>query len=141
MTLSTAKQQRPAFTLIEVIISVVIISVVILSLMEISSRSKENAVYLSQRNRASFADSFYLLDESSKYHKKEKNAYELLQPYFHLTDDKSREILKTISREIIVPEPIDIPSPDDTTVKAEARKVILKDQYSSSYFQFKLNAF
>ncbi|MDD2451650.1 prepilin-type N-terminal cleavage/methylation domain-containing protein [Sulfurovum sp.] len=141
MTFAVPKKQRAAFTLIEVIVSVMIISFVVLSLMEISSRSKENAVYLSQRNKASFADSFYLLEEISKYHKKEKNAYELLQSHFHITNDESREILKQISREIIVPEPINIPSPGDTTVKAEASKVILKEQYSSSYFQFKLNAF
>ena len=141
MTLAAPKQQRAAFTLIEVIVSVIIISFVVLSLMEISSRSKENAVYLSQRNKASFADSFYLFEESTKYHKKEKNAYEMLQPHFTITNDESREILKKISREIIVPEPLSIPSPDETTLNAEVRRVILKDQYSSSYFRFKLNTF
>ncbi|MDM5272612.1 type II secretion system protein [Sulfurovum sp. zt1-1] len=141
MRFTTIKQQRAGFTLIEVIVSVMIISFVVMSLMEIQSRSKDNAVYLSQRNKAAFLDSFYLLDESSKYHKKNKNAYELVQPYFKNIDDDSKDILKKISRDIIVPEPIAVPAPEESTVKAEVTRMILKDQYSSSYFQFKLNSF
>ena len=141
MATATPKQQRAGFTLIEVIVSVLIISFVVLSLMEISSRTEDNAVYLSQRNKAAFLDSFYLLDESSKYHKKEKNAYEIIQPYFKITNDDSKDILKKISREIIVPEPIKVPTPEESTVNTEVTRIILKEKYSSSYFQFKLNSF
>ena len=141
MATAIPKQQRAGFTLIEVIVSVLIISFVVLSLMEISSRTEDNAVYLSQRNKAAFLDSFYLLDESSKYHKKEKNAYEIIQPYFKITNDDSKDILKKISREIIVPEPIKVPTPEESTVNTEVTRIILKEKYSSSYFQFKLNSF
>ncbi|MFT7879455.1 MAG: prepilin-type N-terminal cleavage/methylation domain-containing protein [Sulfurimonas sp.] len=141
MASTPLKQQRAGFTLIEVIVSVMIISFVVLSLMEISSRTEENAVYLSQRNKAAFLDSFYLLEESAKYDKKEKNAYELLRPHFKGMDDESKTILKKITREIIVPEPLTLPSPEGSTLNAEVTRVILKDQYSSSYFHFKLNSF
>jgi prepilin-type N-terminal cleavage/methylation domain-containing protein len=141
MAIATLKGQRAGFTLIEVIVSVMIISFVVLSLMEISSRSEENAVYLSQRNKAAFLDSFYLLDDSSKYHKKEKSAYEIIQPHFKNIDDESKIILRKITREIIVPEPLTLPSPEGSTLNAEVTNVILRDQYSSSYFQFKLNSF
>ncbi|MGC9350935.1 MAG: type IV pilus modification PilV family protein [Sulfurovum sp.] len=141
MARRTLGQQRAGFTLIEVIVSVMIIAFVVLSLMEISSRTEKNALYLSDRNKAAFLDSFYLLEESAKYDKKEKNAYELLHPHFKDIDDESKTILKKINRKIIVPEPLRLPSPEESTLNAEVTRVILRDQYSSSYFQFKLNSF
>lgn len=140
MKAAKLQQQRSGFTLIEVIVSVIIISIVVMSLMEIQSRSKDNAVYLSQRNKAAFLDSYYLIDESKKYDKSKKSAYDLLQPFFHIEDDKTKDVLKKISREVIIPEPISLPAPEESTVQAEVTKVILKDQYSSSYYQFKLNS-
>lgn len=129
---------RPAFTLIEVIISVVIISGVILSVMEISSRSTDSALYLSKRASISFQDSLYLTDEITKHHKKTKNAYEHLNKHFNIKEDESKEILQNISREIMITKSIKIPSLEQVLSKAEIEKAVLKDKYTSSYYRFKL---
>lgn len=136
-----AKLKRPAFTLIEVIVSVIIIAFVVLSLMEISSRTEQNAIYLSQRNTSTFYDSLYLLDDSLVHHKKNKNSYELLRKHFKIKEDKSKDALKSITRDIIVPEPLQVPSAADSSINAEVTRLILKDQYTSTYYRFELSSF
>jgi len=130
-----------AFTLIEVIISVVIISVVILAVMEISSRTHNSAVYLSKRNIISFQDSYFLNDKINQYHKDTKNAYDMLSPVFMISEQKSKKILQNISRDITIPDPIIAPTFGDAGPNANIEKVILKDQYASTYFRFNLSSF
>lgn len=132
---------RPGFTLIEVVISVVIISTVILSVMEISSRSSDNAVYLSKRNMISFQDSYFLARDVTRYHKDTKNAYDLLSSTFKITEHESKKVLKEISRDITIPEPVIVPSLGEVGPNAQMQKVILKDQYSSTYFRFGISSF
>lgn len=131
--------QRKGFTLIEVIVSVIIISLVVLAAMEISSRNTENAVYLSQRNSIAYQDSFFLTDTLTRYHKDTKPAYDLLRDSFKITEDKSKTALKEVARDIIIPDPIVLPSIDEMSFEAQIDKVILKDRYSSQYYRFKIN--
>jgi prepilin-type N-terminal cleavage/methylation domain-containing protein len=133
--------RRSAFTLIEVIISVMIISIVVLAVIEISSRSRDSAIYLSKRNMISFQDSYFLNSKITSYHKDTKNAYDMLSPMFMITEHKSKEILKGISRDITIPDPIKVPSLGDSGPSAKIEKVILKDQYSSTYFRFGISSF
>ena len=135
------KPSRPAFTLIEVIISVTIISIVVLSVIEISSRSSDSAVYLSKRNMISFQDSYFLSGNINRYDKDTKTAYDILSSTFKITEHESRKVLKNISRDITIPEPTNIPSLGDMGPSAQIGKVILKDQYSSTYFRFGIDSF
>jgi len=126
--------------LVEVIISVVIISVVILAVMEISSRTHSSAIYLSKRNIISFQDSYFINDKINQYHKGTTNAYDMLSPVLMISEQKSKKILRTISRDITIADPIIAHTFGDTGPNTTIEKVILKDHYTSTYFRFNLSA-
>ena len=130
--------RREAFTLIEVIVSVIIISLVVMTVMQMSTRNVDNAVYLSKRNITAFQDSLYLTDRVNSYHKDEKEAYDLLQPPFRIDEDESKTALKDIKRQIVIPEPLTIPPLQEGAPSAQIERVILKDAYTSHYYRFKL---
>ena len=130
---------RPAFTIIEILISVIIISFSIVYVLKVHSQNHQHIVYISERNKLSLQDSLFLTDEALKYHKDKKNAYEMLQPYFRIDNMKSREILKKAHRDFFIPEPINLLSEDENGPSAVVEEIKLKDKYSSSYFHFKIN--
>ena len=100
------KPFRPAFTIIEILVSVIIISFAILFVLKIHSENHEQIVYISQRNTLAFQDSLYLDKESLRYHKDHKTAYDVLEKTFKITEQESREILKQHSSDIFTPEEI-----------------------------------
>jgi prepilin-type N-terminal cleavage/methylation domain-containing protein len=144
-TLLFAKTSRPAFTLIEILISVLILSGTIVYALKIHSQNREQIIYISERSKLSLQDSLFVADDTLQYHKDTKTAYDIVEKYFKIDELKSREILKNISREYYIPEPIQlIPEEQDTltpTPAAEVEEIKIKDEYSSSYFHFKINSF
>lgn len=132
---------RPAFTIIEILISVIIISFSIVYVLTIHKQNHEHIVYISERNIFSLQDSLFLTDDVLKYHKERKNAYEVLRPYFQIDDQKSREILKDSSRNFFIPEPINLISEEENGPSAIVEEIKIKDKFSSSYFRFKINNF
>ncbi|WP_295419933.1 hypothetical protein [Sulfurovum sp.] len=133
------KPLRPAFTIIEVLISVLILSTSIVYVLQVHSQNRERIIYISERNKLSLQDSLFLTPDVVKYHKDKKEAYELLQRHFKIKEMKSREILKKISREFFIPEQITIIPPEETGgYGALVDEIKIKDKYSSSYFHFKL---
>jgi prepilin-type N-terminal cleavage/methylation domain-containing protein len=127
---------RPAFTLIEVIISVIIISIVVLSVYEISSRNTETALYLSKRYRYAFEDSLYLQKDILRYQKENRSAYDLLVQEFKIDKDQSRKALKQSSRDILIGDQIKLFTPEKS-IEATLGSIFLKNAYSSRYFHFK----
>jgi prepilin-type N-terminal cleavage/methylation domain-containing protein len=136
-------KNRRAFTLIEVIVSVILISGVILGILKLLEESRSQAVYISQRNLVALQDSLYLTPNSLKYHKENKDAYTILDPYFKIDNFNSKKILKEITRDIFIPEPLTISLFDDGEEgpKAIIDEIMLKDRYSSFYFRFKISGF
>ncbi|RRS31379.1 MAG: hypothetical protein P794_04145 [Epsilonproteobacteria bacterium (ex Lamellibrachia satsuma)] len=133
------KTFRPAFTIIEILVSVIILSGSIVYVLKIHSQNHEQIVYISERNKLSLQDSLFLTDNVYKYHRERKAAYEVLQKYFKIKDLKSREILKKTSREFFIPEPVKIIPPDETGgFSALLDEIKMKDKYSSYYFHIKL---
>jgi len=132
---------RPAFTIIEILISVIIISFSIVYVLTIHKQNHEHIVYISERNKFSLQDSLFLTDNVFSYHKEKKDAYEVLQSYFKIDDTKSREILKKTSREFFIPEPINLMSEEENGPSATVEEIKIKDKFSSSYFRFKINTF
>jgi hypothetical protein len=109
--------------------------------LKIHSQNREQIVYISQRAKLSLQDSLFVADDTLKYHKDSKTAYDVIEKYFKIKDLKSREILKKISREYFIPEPIQI-MPDETeTPAAVVDEIKLREQFSASYFHFKINSF
>jgi len=135
------KTSHPGFTLIEVLISVLILSGTIVYALKIHSQNKEQIVYISERSKLSLQDSLFVADDALRYHKDKKEAYEVLRKYFKVEDQKSREILKKISREYFIPEPIQLMAEETEAPVAVVNEIKIKDKFSSSYFHFKINSF
>ncbi len=131
----------PAFTLIEVLISVLIISGSIVYSLKIHSQNHEQIVYISERSKLSLQDSLFVADDALRYHKDTKTAYDVIERYFKVDELESRKILKNISREYYIPESIQLIADEQETPAAVVDEIKIKDKYSSSYFHFKINAF
>jgi len=140
-TLFVRKTLRHAFTLIEVLVSVLILSGTIVYALKIHSQNKEQIIYISERSKLSLQDSLFVSDNSIRYHKDKKEAYDVLRKYFKVEDQKSREILKKISREYFIPESIKLITDETEAPAAVIDEIKIKDKFSSSYFHFKINSF
>jgi hypothetical protein len=133
------KSMRPAFTIIEILVSVLILSVSILFILQIHSSNHEQIIYISERNKHALEDSLYLGTDALKYHKESKSAYDLLQKEFKFREFKSREILKKTEREIFSPEEIFILPPSEVPgPTAIAKEITLKGSYNARYWHFKM---
>ena len=131
------KPLRPAFTIIEILVSVLIISVSIIFILKLHSDNHEQAVYISERNKLSLEDSLYLTPLVLRYHKDTKDAYTLLQDEFSIESSESREILKQNKRAIFIPESGQtLPSEEEYGYAATFHQIFLKDTHSSRYFRF-----
>lgn len=136
------KTLRSAFTIIEILVSVVILSFAIIFVLRIHTDNQEQIVYISERNKLSLEDSLYLSPNILKYHKDNKSAYDILEKFFKVQESKSREILKKTSRDIFIPEEIRVtPPPNQPGPSAVIHEIMLKDKHSSIYYHFNLESF
>jgi len=60
---------RHAFTIIEILISVIIISISIVYVLKVHSQNHAQIVYISERNKLSLQDSLFLANDVTRYHK------------------------------------------------------------------------
>jgi len=133
---------RPAFTIIEILISVIIISFSIIYVLKIHSENHAQIVYLTERNNRSLEDSLYLTTRILDHHKDTKNAYELIERDIRVKELKSRELLKKNDRSIYIPDEIQIiPPPETRGPTAIVNEVKLKGRHSSIYWHFKIKSF
>lgn len=133
---------RPAFTIIEILISVIIISFGIIFVLQVHSDNHEQIVYISERNKHSLQDSLYLSLNILRHHKDNKSAYDIIERHFKIKKSKSREILKKNARDIYIPEEIRIiPPPETPGPTAIVNEVKLKGNHSSIYWHFKIQSF
>ena len=132
---------KKAFTLIEVIMSVMIVSVVVMGAMKLQSKNREMAIYIAQRGNSELDNSLFLTQKVYKYDKDEKDAYELLREEFNIKDDDSREILKTISKNINITEdkeiPISMEEGAEPIFTFNTNEILLKGKYPARYYNFK----
>jgi hypothetical protein len=136
------KQLRPAFTIIEILISVIILSLAIVPVLKVHTSNHEQIVYLSERNKRSLQDSLFLSSNILNYHQDNKTAYEILEKFFKVKDQESREILRKTSRDVFIPEEIRIiPLEEQGGPTAIVNEIMLKDKHSSIYYDFKLEGF
>ena len=136
------KQFRPAFTIIEILISVIIISLAIIPVLKIHTENHKQIVYISERNKRALQDSLYLSENILQHHRDNKTAYEILERSFKISELKSREILKKSSRDIFIPEEMRVTTVQEQEGPAAiVNEVMLKGKHSSNYFHFKLEGF
>ena len=137
--LTPVKKLRPAFTIIEILISVIIITLAILPVLKIHTSNHEQLVYISERNKRSLEDSLYVSRDILTHHKENKTAYDVLSKFFRINEDKSREILKQTHRDIFIPEAIKLLSlQEQGGPAAKVNEIMLKEKHSSTYFHFTL---
>lgn len=137
------KRLRPAFTIIEILISVIILSFAIIFVLKVHTDNQEQIVYISERNTLSLEDSLYLSPNILRYHKESKSAYAVLEKFFKIKEQKSREILKQNERDIFIPEEITILPPQEIQggPKTTVNEIMLKGKHSAIYHRFKLDSF
>ena len=139
---SSSVHLRPAFTIIEILVSVIIISYSIVYVLKIHSENHAQIVYISERNNRALEDSLYLSTRILKYHKDTKTAYDLVEKDVRVKDLDSRELLKDNERSIFIPEDIEIiPPPETRGPTAVVNEVKLKGKHSSIYWHFKIKSF
>ena len=126
---------RQAFTIIEVLVSVVLISIVALGAVKLQQESRAMALYLSDRSKSELSNTLFLGKEVMRYHKDEKDAYSLISRTFKLADDTSREILKESKRSIFISDPIKL---SDETLPVKVNEIMLKGNYPSRFFHFEV---
>ncbi len=133
---------RSAFTIIEILISVIIISFGIIYVLRLHSDNEEQIVYLSERNKNALQDSLFLSTNVLRYHKEKKAAYDILENQIKVKESQSREILKETDRNIFIPEEIEIlPPPETPGPTAIVNEIKLKGDHSSIYWHFKIQSF
>ncbi len=133
---------RRAFTLVELLVSVVILSVVILYALKLYDGSRKQILYISSLSTQTLSDSLFLLPNITKYNSDTKSAYDLLESKIKIERYESRQALREYKREINIPEPIFItPPPDQIGPKAIIDPLFLKDEHSSRYRFLKIIAF
>jgi len=90
------RQTKQGFTLIEVLVSVVILSVVAVGLFDVSSKGKQNYIFLKEKTEFDRLSSLALMhNDQKKYHNKEKTLYDFIRYDYNIDDDDLRKYLKT----------------------------------------------
>jgi prepilin-type N-terminal cleavage/methylation domain-containing protein len=133
---------RPAFTLIEILVSVLILSGSIVFVLKIHSQNHEQIIYITERNKHVLEDSLFLGQQAFRYHNMEKSAYDLISNETRIESDESRKILEKISRRIYIPEPLRLTAKEESEgPAATVNGIMLKSDFSSSYYDFTIDRF
>lgn len=120
----------------------IILSFAIIFVLKIHGENRSQILYISERNKHSLQDSLFLTSNILKHHKDNKSSYDILEKHFKVKELESRKILKDFEREIYLPEPIQIiPETDQPGPTATIHEILIKDQYSSNFFRFKIGSF
>ncbi len=135
------KKSKKAFTLIEVIISIVIVAIVVGGAMELQMKNRDMVSYVLKRGNSELENALFLTDKVHRYSKDKKNAYDMLVDEFNIKDLESRDILKKIEKTINVTEAEPIPiggMEDDTPLFIfYSSEILLNGNYPARYYTFK----
>lgn len=142
------QKMKKAFTLIEILVSVMIVSFIVASAMSLFSKNQEMAVYIKKRASSELDNSLFVTTQGQKYNKDEKNAYDILADEFVIDEMESRDVLKKISKKInvtpartislgsIASKEDDEQSSNPPAVTFKVNEIRLNGIYPARYFQF-----
>lgn len=85
-----------AFTLIEVLVSVMILAVVGTGLLQISTNSKHNFIFLKKKSEFDRLASIAFIHNNQKFHHKDMTLYDFVRDDYDNIDDDLRKYLKNI---------------------------------------------
>jgi prepilin-type N-terminal cleavage/methylation domain-containing protein len=123
--------EKKAFTLIEVLVSVVLISIVVLGIMRMRQQNISAVEYLEGRMKNELANTLFLGRESLRYRGEKKDALTLLN-HLEIKKSKTREILRKEERTIWADDPLPI---EEIPLPVTLRAISLKGKYSSRYYR------
>ena len=93
---------KNAFTLIEVIMSVVIVGMIVMGILQQQSQNSDMAEYLLKRGNSALDNGLFLTQKVQGYTNDTKSAYDLLIDEFSIRDLESRDILRKIEKKLIL---------------------------------------
>jgi len=132
---------KNAFTLIEVIMSVIIVGIVVMGAMQVHNQNSDMATYLLKRGNSELDNALFLTKKVQRYTNDKKNAYDLLVDEFSIKDFESREILKKIEKKINITESLPIPVGGDDEDTPQfifyTNEILLNGTYPARYYTFK----
>ena len=132
---------QKAFTLIEVIMSVIIVSIVVMGAMQVQEQNSDMATYLLKRGNSELDNAVFLTESVQRYSKDKKNAYEMLVDEFSIKDFDSRDMLKKIEKQINITEAQAIPiggADDESPLFVfYSSEILLNGNYPARYYTFK----
>lgn len=124
---------RKAFTLMEIMVSVVLISIVVMGIVKMQQENIFMAKYIAGRVQSELSNTLFLGQSVMRYNRDEKDAYVLLDT-MRIRSDQSKEILKKITRKIYVTDPLPI---NELPLPIELRAVMLKNEYATRFYRLK----
>lgn len=126
------RTRRSAFTLIEVLVSVMLISIVVLGIIKIRQENVSMMDYITRRIRGELENSLFLSPLVLRYNGDEKDALTLLEE-MHVNRIESRRILKAQRRLIHVSDPL----PTETSgFPVLMKRIMLKGDFPARYYRF-----
>ena len=132
--------KKNAFTLIEVLVSVIIVFIVVIGAMKMSKENKNMATYLLQRGSSELDNALFLTKKVERYSNEKKNAYDLLVDEFSIKDTESREILKKLEKKINITEAMPMPVGGEDGAPQfvfYTNEILLNGNYPARYYTFK----
>ncbi len=137
LRLKLKKSNKKAFTIIELLVSVVLISIVIAAILQMQQQTRDMAVYISDRSKSEFTNTLFTIDESEQYHNSEKDAYTIIAQSFRFNDFKNKEILEKKKKNIFVTDALKLVEIEDMPpIPFEVKKIMLKGNSSSIFYRF-----
>jgi prepilin-type N-terminal cleavage/methylation domain-containing protein len=135
------RSKKNAFTLIEVIVSVIIVGVVVMGILQVQSQNTDMAQYLLKRANSELDNALFLTKKAQRYSNDKKSAYDLLIDEFSIKDFESRDVLKKLEKTINVTEAQPIPVGMDENEAPMfvfyTNEILLNGTYPARYYTFK----
>ncbi|SHO80771.1 hypothetical protein MNB_SV-15-420 [hydrothermal vent metagenome] len=127
--------KKRAFTIIELLVSVMLISIVILAIIKIQSQTRDMAHYITNRALSQLTNTLFIDDGIEKYHRSNKDAYTVMGNLFKNYKFNSREILEKYKRDIFIND--DIKLEEEQVIPFKVYQIRLKgDSSSASFYRF-----
>jgi len=120
-----------AFTLIEVLVSVILISVVVLGVVKIREQSLSAAHYVKGRMKEELANTLFLGSEALKYRDEKRDAYTLLR-HLGIRKGATIDLLKNRERVIHISKPLPI---NGTPLPIQFLEISVRGEYTGRYYR------
>jgi len=134
-------QEKKAFTLIEILVSVAIVFTVVVGIMQMNKQNKKMATYIAKRGSVELDNSLFLTPKVQRYTNDKKTAYDLLVDEFSIKDFESRDMLKKIEKKINITEyaeiPISMEEGGEPMFTFYTNEILLNGDYPARYYTFK----